>query len=94
MATYKAQFDAAQTDDLQQKVEMAIVKKAAAEAAIGTASAARALASGVLNSPAAYKERFTIAVVSNLNLANPADTAIDTAVVALWPFFALGLTAL
>ena len=93
MATYKAQFDATQSDDLQQKVQMAVEKKARTIAA-GGASAERNLAYSILSNPSAYRERFTVAVVSQADAVNPNDVAIDTAVGVVWPFFAIGLVSL
>lgn len=88
MAAYKALYDGTQSDDVQQKVMMAMEKKARTEAAAGSASPERAYARNVLQNPKAYREAVTFAVISQADAANPGDAVIDSALTAVWSLLA------
>lgn len=94
MPNYDKQYEATNNSQNQEKVEMALQKKARTEALNATPSPARALASAVLNNPATYRERFTKAVISQQDNLTPNDAQIDTAIGVLWPIFALPFQAL
>lgn len=94
MANYDKQYEATNNSSNQEKVEMALQKKARTEALNVTPSAARALASAVLNDTAAWRVRFTKAVISQTDNLTPSDAQIDTALGTLWPAFALPFSSL
>lgn len=87
--TFKAQYAAVNTDDTQDRVEMAMVRKALV-LVTGTQSTLRRYAWNILTNSKGYKEELSKAVISTVDKALPTDTEISNALDTLIPYFALG----